>query len=148
MAKNKVVFKDKGLKAIEKAFKRAAKIKAKVGILDDPELALIGTVHEFGSPKNNIPSRSFMRSTVDRSKKELIKDISEGAKKLIKTKGKFGVSEILMDAGENLAKAITKTIASGKVPPPLKEETIKAKGSSKTLVDTGALSKSIKVKVG
>ncbi|KKL80881.1 hypothetical protein LCGC14_2000380, partial [marine sediment metagenome] len=112
ISENKVVLKDAGLKAIIKAVKKAGKFVGKVGIIDDPELALIGTVHEYGSPKNNIASRSFMRSTLDKEKRTISEGLQKGATKLFKSKGRFGGEEILEDVGGGLAKEITKAIAS------------------------------------
>ena len=43
----------------------------------------IGTIHEFGSPKRNIPARSFLRSPIKKKEKEIKKFIDKRFKKVL-----------------------------------------------------------------
>ncbi|RLI74767.1 hypothetical protein DRO97_05075 [Archaeoglobales archaeon] len=54
----------------------------KVGVFG--EEALIAAVHEFGSPKKNIPQRSFIRVTADEKEKDLQKLVDEEVEKVIR----------------------------------------------------------------
>lgn len=55
----------------------------KVGVFGE-EQALIAAVHEFGSPKKNIPQRSFMRVTADEKEKDVQRLVDEEVEKVIK----------------------------------------------------------------
>lgn len=73
--KSKFRIKNKPTKAISRLTKLSNRFKGpntvKVGLPkgsnnypDGTSLIMVGTVHEFGSPINNIPQRSYLRSTV------------------------------------------------------------------------------------
>ena len=100
----------------------------------------IGVVHEFGSPSKNIPKRSFIREPIMNAQKEIIKLIERNHKK---------VSENAMTATVALnqlgiiASSIQKDSFSNNKWSALKPSTIKAKGSSAPLIDTGRLRNSI-----
>jgi phage gpG-like protein len=120
-----------------------------VGIIDagehpsgDITVAGIGFVHEFGTAI--IPERSFIRSTIQDKKKELI----EFQRKLLKNiiAGKMEVNQALGLIGEFMADAITQKIVAIQTPPN-EPATIARKGSSNPLVDTGQLKNSITYEV-
>lgn len=104
------------------------------------ELAFI---HEFGAPGAGIPERSFIRSTFAVHKKEELQTtVAKLAKAL--ANGKLTSDRAMKLLGTWAAAAVKNTISAGLVRPRLEESeagkrTIAAKGSSKTLVDTGRL---------
>jgi hypothetical protein len=111
---------------------------------DDLTVLFLATVHEFGAPGANIPSRSFIRSTVDENQDELKELIGKLVNRMIEHGDtQEHVLEIL---GQWLTAKIKAKITSN-IPPPLKESTIEAKGSSIALVDTGQLLNSITYEV-
>ena len=107
------------------------------GGLTNGELALI---HEFGTADGRIPSRSFMRAPFDANKSRYI----EMLRKLLKAvyEGKATVPQVLGIVAMKMASDQQAAIRAG-IPPPLKLKTIARKGSSKPLIDTGQLIRSI-----
>lgn len=118
--------------------------KLDVGVFGDGDMAMIAAVHEFGSPKNNIPERSFLRSGYD----EHIDDISRKVDEFVPDVIEHGVDPtIFMEGlGKEFEGKIQKKLVALKNPP-LKQSTIDRKGSSNPLVDTGNLAGSIKSRV-
>lgn len=151
---------------IKKAINELGKeISVKVGILgsdgskqvrnDDNELgkitmATLGAIHEFGSTKVNIPSRSFLQMPIEtRFKDELGKNV--GFKTALK---ELNVTKLNDEAGESAVAVITDAFASGGFGEwaPLKEETIRRKTKNgkrgdAILIDTGDLRRSITYEV-
>lgn len=109
----------------------------------------IAATHEFGSADGHIPERSFIRSTLYvRSQAALAQKIEAAAKLVID--GKLEPKKALELLGTFAASEIKNTITFneadgyGEYPyPPLADSTIKAKGSSVPLIDTGQLKNSI-----
>lgn len=154
---------DKQLKnAIEEL---SAKVSIKVGILgangskpieNDKDklgnitMATLGAIHEFGSEKMNIPSRSFLNMPIETHfEGELIKNI--GFQKAIQ---ELNITKMNQEAGESAVAAITDAFGSGGFGEwaPLKEETIRRKTKNgkrgdAILIDTGDLSRSITYEV-
>jgi hypothetical protein len=135
----------KGLRAKLEA---AEKAHVKVGILaskggasqHDAESGLtvcqVAAFNEYGT--KTIPERPFLRSTFAKKDAELGRLTGRLAKNLVE--GKMSLARALDVLGLWGATAVKKTITTGKgVPPPNAASTIKAKGSSRTLVDTGRL---------
>lgn len=117
-----------------------------VGIFgsDDGEVLLYASVHEFGAPSINVPSRSFIRKTFDEQQDNMGRVIEDFFIKYIEGHIEY---DLCMDAiGEYLVGLIKKTIVDLK-DPPLKQVTIDRKGSSNPLIDTGKLVDSITYKV-
>lgn len=107
--------------------------------------AYVATIQEFGDPAHNIPSRSFMRSTIN-EKTQAWKELNEKASKSI-LKGnispKDAFTKLVLGAEGDFVEKIS-TLQE----PPLKEETIQARLRSrkdkntvglltKPLVDSG-----------
>ena len=103
----------------------------------------LAAIHEFGSPKNGIPQRSFIRSTFERPEiaaalqrmgakfaKAIVEDKMTGAQALGLI-GAWGVAQI--------KKTIKDRQTTGPDAQENKPETIARKGSSLPLVDTGRL---------
>jgi len=110
----------------------------------DADNALIASVHEFGTADGKIPSRSFIRSTIDSRAKDIEAVRAKVHAQVVEGKLDPLVAQKIL--GQWVEAAVKKTISSN-IPPPLKEETIAAKGSSVALIDTGQLRNSIKAVV-
>lgn len=96
----------------------------------------VATFHEFGL---GVPERSFIRNYVDRSKQAaqaLARRCAEAVAKGVPAEAALNI------IGMSHASAIQEMIADG-IDPPLAEETIKRKGSSTPLIDTGQLRASV-----
>lgn len=136
-----------GLKSVDKGYNIIKRRYAvgrnliKVGIqgIAGAKLVMVGTWNEFGTA--HIPQRSFIRAAIDEHREEL----KEYAHELLKEYLNKGddIAHYLGRLGEKTQALIQKKIQSG-VPPPNAPATIKRKGSSKTLIDTGALLHSIR----
>jgi hypothetical protein len=119
------------------------KHSGKRGGISMGELAL---VHEFGSLAANIPERSFLRRTFRRKEREIAAAAAKAARKVVSGKGTF--NQALAEIGKFAAAEVKKTIKRGPyIPPPLKPETIRRKGSTRPLVDTGQLADAVTFKV-
>ncbi|MDE9549246.1 hypothetical protein, partial [Xenorhabdus bovienii] len=102
------------------------------------------TTHTVPAHTINMPERSFLRSTFNEKKGDYAKDLTKEIQ-----------SELLNDGdpvkafdklGEKVAGDVKAKILSG-VEPALSPKTIKRKGSSKPLIDTGQLLQSITYEV-
>jgi len=102
-------------------------------------------IHEFGL--GNVPERSMLRAWVDGNKRSINREISKAAQRILKTanQGKASKRE-LNRLGLAFVASIQGRIAAS-IPPPLAPATIKRKGSSVPLIDTGQLRQSITHKV-
>lgn len=103
-------------------------------------LAVIAATHEFGSPEHGIPERSFLRAGIRRGIPKFnalnyanLRKVLLGQKTIEETVEMLGV----VAAGE-----VRREFTSGEFAP-LKLATIKRKGSSRPLIDTGQLRQSI-----
>lgn len=135
-----------GLKGLQKRMEALGLQRVKVGVpgtateADGTKIAMIAAVHEFGRPDLGIPERPFLRGSILASRQKYIKMAKRGAKK---------VAEGVMDSGT--VYRLIGAEAVGNVQEyirnadfvPLKPATIKRKGSSKPLIDTGQLRQSI-----
>jgi len=147
MSKVKRIKKKGGIPALKKRIKVPGIVS--VGIIDagshidgDLTVASIGFIHEFGTEK--IPERSFMRSTIQEKKKDII----ALQKKLLKqiVLGAISQNKALGLIGEFTSDLMSQKIVSIS-DPPNKSQTIKRKGSSNPLVDTGQMKNSITYEV-
>lgn len=96
----------------------------------------IATVHEFGNEKRKIPQRSFIRSTVDAERDAIARLMHREAADILT--GKQTMPGALNRSGLMISGFVKKRIAAG-IKPDLKEATIRRKGSSKPLIDSGQL---------
>jgi hypothetical protein len=135
---------DAYLKRME-AVKNDTKLQVDVGLVNgmaSQELIAIGGYNEFGT--HSIPARPFMRKAITGSKPQ-IKSIMRVQAQYILF-GKTNTRNALTVVGEKMKVFIQLSIGSN-IAPVNKPATIKAKGHSKTLIDTGAMQKAIKYKV-
>ena len=117
-----------------------------VGILQDEQrddgfsMVDLAMVHEYGSRKQKIPARSFIRSTCDAKRREHLELIRKFQWKILL--GRITAKQALMQLGEVVSKDMVQAINDG-IEPKLEDATAKRKDSSKPLIDTGRLKGSI-----
>ena len=142
----KVTDRDRGYAALMKRLK-AEKLSLTVGVHeaegsephgDEMTVADLATIHEFGL--GHVPERSFLRAWADEQAEEIKKDLG-GIGKAV-AEGKLTAEQGLERFGSLAVGQIQQRIVAG-IDPPLAEETVKRKGSSTPLVDTGQLKSSI-----
>lgn len=112
---------------------------------DGTPVAMIAAVHEFGSPSQGIPERPFLRVSVQRNRQKYIRLNRINLVKMLR--GKATVDQALGQLGEMAKGDVQTEIRSGDFAP-LKEATIKRKGSSRPLIDTGQMVQSIAWELG
>lgn len=137
--------KDLGMKKIMAEFKNAHKAELIVGVLEGSKnaegfnIAEYAAANEFGTDK--IPERPFMRTAFDENKQGYIRDMD----KIVKQMGQLAFAKMVTTLGLKAANDIQQTISGRDFLPKLANSTVKAKkGSTKTLVDSGALHGTIK----
>lgn len=115
--------------------------KVKVGVLSSAggDMASVATWNEFGTSRG-IPARPFMAQTFAKKKAEIVDFIDKLRGAVFAGNGTF--ENALGEIGERYKSFIQKEIASGGFAPNA-PSTIAQKGSSKPLIDTGALRQSI-----
>lgn len=148
---------NKAQKYIERELKKIKKAYVEVGIRGN-ELAPNGTrivdyalANEFGSPKNNIPARSFFRTTVDDKKDEWLDNLQQQTDQIFDLRAPSAV--VVMSRVGAMAVGDIKDKISGDLPPPNAASTRRKKGGSedavtRTLIDTGAMRSSVGYKLG
>lgn len=103
--------------------------------------AQIAYWNEYGTDDGNIPPRPFMRKAVDTKSKKWLEFLK---KELVLNK--LDIKPAINKLGIIMEGDIVQEITDLQTPPNA-ESTIKAKGSSKPLVDTGIMRQSVKHKV-
>lgn len=116
-----------------------------VGVFGDAELAKIAETHEYGEKTwhasgEGVPERSYIRSTLREKRDVIRRKMNQVASAYFA--GKLEATQAVGLLGEFVASAVKAKIRSN-IPPKLKPETVKRKGSSKALIDTGRLLNSI-----
>lgn len=102
----------------------------------------IAEIHEFGL--GSCPRRSFLADWADEKKAEITEVIVKGGRAI--ARGKLELPQVLEQIGVWAVGSIQARMASN-IPPALAPETIKRKGSSVALIDTGQLRSSITYEV-
>jgi phage gpG-like protein len=145
---------------VEAALKRLGRGRVLVGIPADhalrkpepgeasaPNNAMLGFIHENGSPASNIPARPFLVPGIQEAK-EPIADLLEGdIKKTLTTGGGRSPEQTLHAVGILAQNAVRKKIVDGPFAP-LKPKTLaarrrKGRKGTKPLIDTGQLKNAI-----
>ena len=105
-------------------------------------LVEVATFHEFGTV--HTPERSFLRGTIEAKRAEFQNATVSIFKKVSSAQmhWKKGLSIL----GELIQSNVVRRIRDG-IEPELDQKTIKAKGSSKQLIDTGQMVQSIRYEV-
>ena len=140
---------DRGWQAIKREVEKAQGQIVAVGILsgsanDGVSIAEYATYNEYGT--KNIPSRPFMAISFDEGRPEIDADFKRQGDKLVT--GKTTAQAALTIIGQKHVTRIKKTITGRNIPPPLSPKTVaRKKGSSKTLVDTGAMVNAVQIEL-
>lgn len=119
---------------------------------DGTPVAYVATIHEFGSPSQNIQPRPFMRPTVAEQKGAWQSMLGRGSKRVMA--GQMDVAQMLGQFGMMAAGQVAESI-SKVTTPQLSESTLAARQakkktpgvSSKPLVDTGLMIQSVSSQV-
>ncbi|WP_169753515.1 hypothetical protein [Campylobacter mucosalis] len=104
-------------------------------------LATLAAIHELGSVKNGIAQRSFLKEPLLNQKNQITNAINANLAKFLK--GKISEDVFLGRVGEVAVDIAQSAIEDGKISLALSPKTIKRKGSSRPLIDTGLLKNSI-----
>lgn len=112
---------------------------------DGTPIETVGFVNEFGSEANNIPERSFLRSTIIDNNDKYVEMMEKGLDGVVQ--GKTDVDTMVNLIGITAEGDVKDKITDLKTPPNT-ESTIKKKKSSNPLVDTGLLRSSIIYEIG
>lgn len=141
-----------GLKNLAKAL--GDKHRVRIGIFGNKNSrdkavatnAELGAVHEFGSKSRNIPARSFLRMPITLHQKRIVKLASKRVMELL---AKGQIVKFWEDLGRVATNVIQQAFASSGFGSwaPNKPATVRAKGSSRPLIDTGQLRRAILWKV-
>lgn len=125
--------------------KRVAKVGVPIGPTEaeGTPLALIAAVHEFGS--EDVPERPWLRTSIRENSDKRSRLNKVNLVKIVK--GTLTVDQALGQLGLMASSDAQKKVRSGPFAP-LAEATIKAKGSSKPLIDTGNFIQNIISEVG
>lgn len=140
----KVIDRDLGWSAFLSLIADANHKEVVVGILDG-EIAEYAAVNEYGYAPGNIPSRPFMRTTIDDNADAIGKMLRDRVNRSIAT-GRTTVDGALKVVGLKVRNLMVRTIKSWADPPNL-PSTIERKGENNPLVDTGAMQASVTFEV-
>lgn len=145
-----VTDRDLGWKSIKREVERAQRREVAVGILqgsNDSEGASIAeyaTYNEFGT--EDVPSRPFMAMSFDENVAAINSDFQRQSRRLVT--GEVTAEQALTIIGQKHAGRVQNTITGRNILPALAPSTIAAKkGSTKTLVDTGAMADAVQIEI-
>ena len=149
MAKVKITDRDLGWESIKQEIEKLRKMSVKVGIVegyniseDGANIAEYAAYNEEGT--ENIPSRPFIRSWVDNNQEQINRFMTSAFNSVVS--GKSTAKDAVKRIGEFAQSGIKKNIVKGGFEPNA-ESTIRKKGSSKPLIDTGTMRDSIRYRV-
>jgi hypothetical protein len=140
---------DKGWRRIGNDIKELKGYSVKVGIMGDDSIDGVSVVdiavyNEFGTSR--IPARPFMSKTYDENADTANKYIEHMAGAMID--GKMAPMQVLKDIGLWYETKVKQTIRDAKNwAEPNKASTVKQKGSSSPLIDTGRMLGSVKYEI-
>jgi len=135
------------LSGVNKQFKNKVAqvgLPAGIGYEDGTTYATVAYIHEYGAPAMNIPPRPFFTPTVKDKGKAWGALIGNGVTQV--RKGNMTADDVLEAAGRAAVADLQMTIKT-MTSPALKPATIKAKGFSELLVNTGMMKDNIQSKV-
>ena len=137
---------DNRTKEILKAIEELNSQCVDIGVLGDDDkegvsIVTIATIHEYGAPKAGIPERSFIRANFDKNVDEYFEQIKGYLDRVFQ--GEVSAKTLYTKMGQTVAQDTQKLIRK-KIPPALKDSTIKAREKRKNkgttpLIDTGRL---------
>lgn len=141
---------DLGWNNIKKQMKKLSNSYVDIGLFGndggpDTNLAARVAVLELSSRLwNPRTKRPFMRRTIDDNKKEIGEFVDRGLDKVVEKRS--NAKKLLHDIGVEVTGLTKQKITEGPFAP-LKPATIRRKGSSRPLIDTGDMKNSVKFKV-
>jgi hypothetical protein len=142
-----IVVKDLGMDRIVRELPHLSDGDVDAGIFDvgkhsssNMDMAALGAVHEFGSPRAGIPERSWMRSTFREKSGKWANMVVDAVWSMVKHGTSFVSS--MRAVGEFAASDMRRKITTLREPPN-SPVTIANKGSSNPLIDTGELRQNI-----
>lgn len=145
-----VTDRDLGWKAIKREVERAQRREVAVGILqgstdsEGTSIAEYATYNEFGT--EDVPSRPFMAMSFDENVEAINSDFNRQSKRLVA--GEVTADQALTIIGQKHAGRVQNTITGRNILPALAPSTVAAKkGSTKTLVDTGAMANAVQIEL-
>ena len=145
----KIIDIDRGWKKMIEQAKTAGTTEVKVGLFgsgNPPDnLAALGAIHDLGRRDDHIRSRPFMRQAFAYNKKELGNISGKLIRKVLQ--GKTTPKKVLGDLGKWFSKKIQEEIQKGNFRY-LADSTIRKKGHSRKLIDTGQMYRGITYRVG
>lgn len=138
---------DLGWKRIRRAIKEAEGASVAVGWFPDAQhgelqTAELAAIHEYGG--GTVPARPMIRPVVDRGREEYRALARRAWGALLR--GEVSVAGALQAIGARVATDLKKWITSGDHLP-LAKSTIDRKGSSRPLIDTGAMRDQVEARV-
>lgn len=143
---------DRGWNAIKRELTRANGREVAVGILEGSQnegesIAEYAAHNEFGSADGaHPPSRPFMAITFDESRSVLDKDFDRETSRMVT--GRTTADKALTTIGQKHAGRVQNTITGRDILPRLADSTVQAKkGSTKTLVDSGAMANAVQIEL-
>lgn len=112
------------------------------GQTEEINIVSVATFHEFGAEGNgvNIPERSFLRATIDANRSKYQSMLTKGMTDVVDMK--LTQEQALNFIGTKVQADVVRRINEG-INPPNSPRTVRAKGSSTPLIDTGQLKQSI-----
>lgn len=133
---------DRGWNEIQRKLRQLESKKVDVGLQGDAGSDIVNRAffNEFGT--QDIPERSFLRSTLT----EKTNEIKNQAENLVQNLGTTDVEQGLGRIGLYLETEIKKKVTNGNFTPNA-PSTIKQKGSSKPLIDSGQMLNSIRFEI-
>ena len=102
--------------------------------------------NEYGAPKANIPSRPFLRTSTDNNQAKYSRILARAYSNMLAT-GQNDWTNTLNQLGVRARTDVIRNIMQGSWTPN-REGTIKAKKSTRPLVDTGAMRNAIEWAIG
>lgn len=121
-------------------------VPSNAGVHQDTNLSIgaLAAIHEFGAPSRGIPERPFLQPSIDKNLDKYKALMAREAKGVVLKRSTL--HQALAKVGMLAAADVQAYMVSGEFKP-LAASTIKRKGSSKPLIDTGQLRQSITYKV-
>lgn len=140
---------DRGWNNIVRELEKAKGMEVAVGILEGSQnegtsIAEYASYNEFGT--EDIPPRPFMAMSFDENLAEINSDFKKQGDQMVQ--GKKTANAALTVIGQKHAGRIQTTITGRNILPRLADSTVRAKkGSTKTLVDTGAMANAVQISI-
>lgn len=105
--------------------------------------ASLAYIHEHGSPAANIPARPFLTPGIEDAEDAVVAEFRQGAAQALTSNNPDAVLERTLNrVGLIAVGSVQKKIVTGPFVP-LKPATIRRKGSSKPLIDTGQMRQAV-----